>query len=228
MMPLHRRFRFVLPGLLTLGLAFGLAGCQSAREEFMDEAMQRPYFRPANHQGESNLPASLRRVVVLPVYGDRLAGPEAVQALDEVIFRALQKTARFEVVVLTREECLRRFRQPAFSSTGVLPHDFLPEIGRVYAAEAVLFVDLTVYEPYRPLAVGYRAKLATVDDVRILWTFDESFSSSNQAVLNSARRHSRQAGPGPAPVDMSIGTLQSPRRFAAYAADAMFESLPAR
>lgn len=214
--------------MLTCLAGMVLGGCQSAREDFLDQALERPYFQPANYQGERRLPAELRRVIVLPVYGGQAAGPEAVQALDEVIFRSLQKTARFEVVNLTREECQRRFHQREFSSAGVLPHNFLAELGRVYAAEAVLFVDLSVYEPYRPLAVGYRAKLAAIQDVRILWSFDESFSAADQGVINSARRYSQKNGNGQAPTDMTIGTLQSPRRFAAYAADAMFATLPPR
>jgi len=40
---------------------------------------------------------------------------------------------------------------------------------------AVLFVDLTVYRAYRPLALGLRGKLARLDEPRVIWTFDNVY-----------------------------------------------------
>lgn len=215
--------RFLALSFLLLSL-----GCQSVRDNFLDEAQHKAYFKPTNFNGEKQLPASLRRVLVLPVYGGQVAGAEAASVVDEVMLSALQKTARFEVVQVTREEIQRRFHQPEFSSAAVLPRGFLEELGRVYGAEAVLFVDLTLYQPYPPLALGYRAKLATIQDVRLIWSFDEVVSAANPAVVNGVQRANRKDGNARVPVDMSVGTLQSPRRFAAYAAEAMFDTLPPR
>jgi len=187
-----------------------------------------PFYTPKNFDGDTALPASLHRVLVLPVYGGKVAQVEASQVLDEVLLSALQKKNRFEVVTVTREEIQRRFNQPEFSSAAVLPHGFLEDLGRAYGAEAVLFVDITVYAPYPPLAVGFRAKLATIGDVRLVWTFDETFSASDPAVSNSVQRASRQESSSQVPLDMTVGTFQSPRRFAAFAAGIMFDTLPPR
>ncbi len=194
----------------------------------MDQVKVKPYFRPANFNGETQLPATLRRVLVLPVCGGRVAEVEATLALDEVLLSVLQKKARFEVVTISRDEIQRRFHQPEFSSSAILPRDFMEELGRAYGAEAVLFVDLTLYQPYPPLAVGFRAKLATVQEVRLVWSFDDSFSSIDPAVVNSVQHASHKDKSSQLPVDMTVGTFQSPRRFAAYAADAMFDTLPPR
>jgi hypothetical protein len=67
-----------------------------------------------------------------------------------------------------------------------------------------------------------------VSDVRLIWTFDDAFSSSDPSVINSVQRAGRKEGPAQLPVDMTVGTFQSPRRFAAYAADSMFDTLPPR
>ncbi len=216
-------YRFMAMGILLLSL-----GCQSWREDFLDEAQNKEFFTPTNFSGEKQLSATLRRVLVLPIYGGHIAEAEATLAMDEVLLSALQMSAHFEVVKISREEIQRRYHQPEFSSAAVLPHGFLEELGRAYGAEAVLFVDLTLYQPYPPVAVGFRAKLATIQDVRLVWTFDDSFSSANPAVVNSVKRASRKKGNAGLPGDMAAGIFQSPRRFAAYAAEAMFDTLPPR
>jgi len=208
------------------GLLLLTSGCQSFRDEITDQ--HKPFFQPENFSGAKQLPVSLRRVLVLPVYGGKIAEVESTLALDEVLLSALQKKARFEVVSVSREEIHRRFGQPEFSSAAVLPRGFLEKLGEAYGADAVLFVDLTQYQPYPPLSVGFRAKLATIQDVRLIWTFDQAFSSADPAVINSVQRAGRQDGAPRSPVDMTVGTFQSPRRFAAYAADAMFDTIPPR
>lgn len=185
-------------------------------------------YQPANTHGEPQLPAGLHRVLVLPVYGGRVADTQAALALDEALLGALQKQARFEVVSLSREDSQRRFNSPEFSSTEILPRGFLEQLAQAYGADAVLFIDVTVYKPYTPISIGFRAKLATVNEVRLIWTFDDIFSSTDTAVVNSVKRYHRKEGTSRLPTDMAIGTLQSPRRFAAYAADTMFATLPPR
>jgi len=104
----------------------------------------------------------------------------------------------------------------------------LETIGREWAADAVLFIDVTTERSYRPLAIGLRAKLASVEDRELLWTFDNVFSAAEPGVAVAARRH-YLAGEGAAEVaDRSAAVFQSPRRFAAYAADATFATLPPR
>jgi hypothetical protein len=193
-----------------------------------DPARTGPYFAPTNHAGQPDL-GGLRRVVLLPVCGGTLAPQETVAALDPVFTAALQQENRFEVVALAREDCLRRFHAPEFSSAAALPHDFLAVLRTEFAADAVLFVDLTVFHAYRPLALGLRGKLAALDPAaggRLVWTFDNVFSADDPAVANAARRHYLAGDRGGVPADLSPAALQSPARFAGYAAAAMFATLP--
>ncbi|MBI2517601.1 MAG: hypothetical protein HYV95_11925 [Opitutae bacterium] len=218
------RFLRVASALLAAALLGGCAGGPAIN----DPVRVGPFFAPRNFAGDKTMPATIRRVLVLPVCGGNLTEPEAVAALDPVILTTLQRQQRFEVVPLSREECAQRFGAREFSSAGALPHGFLEQVGRYYAADAVLFVDLTVYQPYRPLGLGFRAKLATVQDVRLIWSFDEIFSVTNPAVVNAVRRFHLQEQHTTPPVDLSVAALQSPGRFAAYAADTMFATLPPR
>lgn len=213
--------------LAPLAFAALLAGCGSLPAP--DDAVHHgPFYQPRNFAGEKRLPADIRRVVVLPISTAGVAPAETAEALDSVVVQALQNQQRFEVVRLSREDSRRWFGQDAFSSASALPHGMLDRLASRFAADAVLFTDLTVYQPYRPQSIGLRAKLATVRDVRLLWTFDEVISAAQPAVANSARRQFLKTDRGAQPLDLSPAALQSPGRFAAFAAEAMFATLPPR
>jgi len=91
----------------------------------------------------------------------------------------------------------------------------------------VLFTDITVYQPYRPLTLGFRAKLATARDVRLVWAFDEVFSGGQAAMLTSVQDYYAGTDKSAA-MDVSSAVFQSPTRFGAVAADLMFKTLPPR
>lgn len=208
-------------------VALFAVGCASTREGLL-HGKQKEYYTPTNFSGDTRLPVSLHRVVLLPVYGGKIVPPETASALEEVFVTELQKQMRFEVVRLSRTDCMRRFGSPDFSSVSALPHDFLATLGREFAAEAVLFVDVTTYRGYRPLILGVRAKLATVEQTRLLWTFDEVFSADDVTVANSVRHYHGAADPSGVPIDGARGGLQSPSKFAGYVAAATFNTLPPR
>lgn len=212
-----------LPSFLLAAGFLLLAGCQHA--DLFDPARHGPFYTPRNHVGEFSL-GTIRRVVLLPVHGGPLAAGETVAALDNSVAVALQQENRFEVVRLSRTECLQKFGARDLASSAALPRGLLARLQEDYAADAVMFVDLTAFSPYRPLTVGFRAKLASIDGTRLVWTFDDVFSSEDPAVVNSVRRHYRTSDRGGVPVDLSPGVLQAPTRFAGYAAATMFSTLP--
>ena len=212
----HRALAILVPITLLF------VGCM--HPGYMDSARKGPHYAPTNHLGEPSL-GGIRRVVLLPVWGGGVANEEAAAALDEVVLSALQHQNRFEVVTLPREIARRKFRSAAFSSAAALPHDLLNYLVQEYAVEGVVFVDLTVYRPYPPLGIGLRAKLATTEGTRLIWTFDEVFSADDIRVANAARNHFLDLDRR-VPADMTHGVLQSPSRFTAYAAAAMFRTLP--
>jgi len=204
------------------------AGCESSPTALLHKGGKEKYFTPTNFSGDTRLPVSLHRVVMLPVYGGTIVPPETASSIEDMFVAELQKTQRFEVVRISRPDCMRKFGAPDFSSVGVLPHDFLAALGRDYAADAVLFVDITSYRGYRPLLLGVRAKLATVEQTRLLWTFDEVFSAEDPLVGNSVRHFYGSADPSGIPLKSIQGALQSPGKFAAYVGAATFDTLPPR
>lgn len=185
-------------------------------------------FVPANVTGDPVLPSDLRRVILLPVYGGSIVPREMAASLDGAFATALQQQGRFEVVAVSREECLRRFRVEAIAAAEPLPRDLFETIRQVWGADGVLFVDLTAFEPNRPLVLGVRAKLARIDNARLVWAIDTVYSAANPAVAEGARRHATAGRRGSNPVNLDVGVLQSPSRFAGYAATTSFSTLPTR
>jgi hypothetical protein len=211
--------------------ACGLAGCAgapAARTSAPEHAKPAASFLPTNFVGERSLPSALLRVLVLPVHGGQFVPPETCEYLDPIFSTALEQQERFEVVTLSRDECGKSFGAPDIASTDSLPADFLSRLGTEYGAQGVMFVDITAFDPYRPLTLGIRAKLAAVADRHLIWSFDDVFCCLNPGVVGGLRRYySKNSQPG-APVDLSSDDLVSPRRFALYAADTAFETLPKR
>ncbi len=212
--------------LLLTGLAVALCGCGHFTADSSGIKRKVPEFVPSNHGGDAKLPAALRRVVLLPLAGGTVASPESVSALDPVLVSALQLQNRFEVVPLTREECRRFFETDELPSVSPIPGNFMAVIRREYAADAVLFVDLTVYRAYHPLSLGFRAKLATVSNAHLVWTFDTIYSADDPAVVAAAEHYLSNRDQGSLPAGLSPVVLQSPVRFAAYATASMFSTLP--
>ncbi len=219
-----RRLRFIFRHAAGGVLLLFVAGCQTPA--FDDPARIGPFFQPVNHAGDPALDPTLRRVVLLPVCGGALADGETAASMDGIFATELQRQNRFEVVVLTRAEARRRFGADEFSSVSALPPGFLARLKREFAADAVLWIDVTAYRAYRPLALGVRAKLATVEQTRLVWTFDTVFSADDPAVANAARQHFVDQTHTAVPADLTRSALQSPRRFATYVAAATFATLP--
>jgi hypothetical protein len=214
-----RARRALAIALAAVGL---LSGC--AHPGIRDTARTGPFFTPSNHIGDPSL-GGIRRVVVLPLWVAADTPPESAEQLDPVVVAELQKQNRFEVVTLSRAECRVRFRAEALMSSSALPHDLLGIMHREFAADAVLFVDLTVFHAYKPLGLGFRAKLVTTQEPKLIWSFDNVFSSDDPAVANSARHHFIDRDRS-VPADLTAAALLSPSRFAEYAAHAMFTTLP--
>ncbi len=209
--------------LLVATALAALLGCMSPAID--DPARVGPFFQPKNLSRDTTL-GGIRRVVLMPVWVGENAPEETAVDLDPVFRQALQDQNRFEVVTLSRDECRRRFGVPAILSSSALPHDLVSTLQRVYAADAVMFVDITVYHAYHPLALGIRARLAVIKNMHLAWTFDNVFSADDPEVAAGARHYYLNSEHQSVPGDLTPAVLQSPSRFATYAAHTTFATLP--
>jgi hypothetical protein len=151
---------------------------------------------------------------------------EFVSAYDPVWATALQRTNRAEIVTIDRVVLARWIGHPSINSTDPLPADLLARVARETGAQAVLFLDLTQCTPYPPLALGFRAKLVSLADSRIIWVADEMFDAAEAPATHAAEHFAQRNADGPG--DATSGVLQSPTHFAAYAFGAVADLLPPR
>lgn len=211
--------------LLSLTLLI-LTGCTSRQRYDLEENTYTPYA-PTNYSCAECLPQHVKRVVVLPVYSSDIEG-RLIDNFDETFQSELQKQNRFEVVPVSRHQLKTHFHKEQLNSTEVLPYDFLEKLNNKYAADAVLFIDLTDYRPYKPMALGVRSKLVDVFSGDMLWSLDETFDTGNPHVAVAARRFQLGHQKTTFPLDSGTSVLKSPHRFSQYVAYNVFRTLPVR
>jgi hypothetical protein len=179
-------------------------------------------FAPDNH-----VHAGVRRVAVLPLHTAEWRAAE-VAILDTALRDTLAGTERFEITPVSRAELARRFGHESFASSSALPADFLSRLRTDFGVDGVLFLDLTHYGPYQPVAIGLRAKLVTSVEGTALWSFDSLFDSAQADVATAARRYSANKRRPATAAEDNTGVLQSPGRFAKFVGHAAFATLPPR
>ena len=212
--------------LLAVGLLAG--GCETPKPTLPEPGAR---FEPKNvYRAIEVLPGDLQRVVLMPV---TVASPELAtldqrNQLAQVLEEELRKTHRFEVVRATREELRRGFGKDAFSAGESLPPDLLTRIQSAHSADGVMFVQISSYRPYPPVAIGWELRLVTADQGRTLWSFDETFDASQAEIARSARDYFKAHHTGASELADPQADLRSPIRFCRYTGDAAWRTLPTR
>lgn len=226
----------------VLMVAWLAAGCGTL-VEVPPELEPTVYYHPANvYVLSDSLPASLRRVAVLPVTTangspSQVAG---VETLQPILQSELGKTKRFEVVVVSKEQ-LRQWTAEARWRTDVstwkadepLPMDFFDKLQKETGSDAVMFCQVTRYQAYQPLAVGWKLTLAangaaTNATAQILWSVDEVVDAGEPQVAKAARTyylqhvHTEQGQSDPGTI------LRSPSLYGQFGLSALFGTLPDR
>lgn len=224
--PKNFRPGFTLVALLAALL--GTAGCQTGP---LNDPILGSGYQPGNvYTSFDQLPVSLRRVAVLPLTCD----PKTTeleygrQVLDAVLSEELGKTKKFELIKVSPEQLRIWTGRPAWRAEEKLPADLLKALKEELDCDAVLFSRLTQYRAYPPLTVGFSLKLAEVATTEFVWVVDEIFDASEPSVVNSARRYQLTREQLPSGLSDSRSILNSPSGFGRYAANSVFQTLPAR
>lgn len=200
-----------------------LSGCMSP--DLTHNELGVPDYPITNVFVAEAYPVDLRRVVVLPVSLDG-GLPEVRQQLDATFRAELGQSRRFEIVQADRAQMQHVFGQEAFVSQESVPFGFYEHWREKYGADAVMFVDVAHYRPYRPITIGVRARLVHTESEETIWAVDEVFDAGNPQVAVSAQRFHRAYNDSPFPADMAGSVLQSPARFSKYVAWQIFQVLP--
>lgn len=223
-----RNFRRIIARAALVVALGATAGCKTGR---LSDPVMGVGYSPGNvYTSFSQLPVSLRRVAVLPLTCDTKASELEYgrQVLGAVLSEELGKTKKFELVAVSPEQLRIWTGRTAWRAEETLPADFLKLIKEQLGCDAVLFSRLTQYRAYPPLTVGFSLKLAEVDTTEFVWAVDEIFDASEPSVVNSARRYQLTREQLPASLSDSRSILNSPSGFGRYAANSVFQTLPAR
>jgi hypothetical protein len=239
---LGRKKRGFRPRLLC-GLAAALlsAGCHILPPLPNEVQDMGPRYRPTNIYRQTNLLSSqIRRVAVLPLIIPATTGflKAGAETLSPLLYAELEKCKRFEVIPVSPEQLKEWTGKPGWKADEPLPADFFARVSDATGCDAILFCQLTRYEPYQPLAVGWKFSLVanpppglvSAQEIkgRILWSADEVLDAGEPGVSNAAKdyygRHLRNEAPA---ADAST-ILTSPARFGQYTLAALLETLPVR
>ncbi|MGF1482969.1 MAG: hypothetical protein ACFBZ8_01245 [Opitutales bacterium] len=213
-------------GGCALLLLLSLSACRHSTDPREVNVRAEP-FQPANTLGVTLLPGTVQRVILLPIhYTD--ANARFLDELDQNLARELTLSRRFEVLSISREALYEAYGTHQLSPVYPLPPDLFDTLIERYDADALIFTELTTYEPYKPIAIGLRLRLVSLESGQSLWAFDHLFNSGDPRVLAGARQFTELRNTSPFPLNTAHGTLQSPRRFSSYCAALAFSTLPPR
>jgi hypothetical protein len=242
-------FRLVGAGLLITMLL--MTGCASVRHIPTSAKDIGPSYKPSNvYVRSAAIPSEMRRVVVMPVTSTSSDAfmDAGVDALETTLQAELIKTKRFEVIPLTRERLMALTGRPGWRIDEVLPDGIFKKIQKATGCDAVLFAQLTRYQPYQPIAIGWKFTLVqtatvVIDDLvsgrdasntishlrsQTFWSADEVLDSGDPSVSRAARAYYADHLSNEAPAADVSTMASSPQRFGQYAIYSLLGTLPPR
>lgn len=232
-----RKIRSCRPAWPLLLAALFLGGCTAVRESLLLPPPEVPtYYHPGNvYAYSASLPASLRRVALLPLTtASGVASQQAgVEELEPLLQSELEKTKRFEVVTLSSEQLRQLTGESAWRADEPLPLDFFDRLQKATGCDAVMFSQVTRYQAYQPLAVGWKLSLAsktapTNAQPQILWSVDEVLDAGESQVAAAARTYYSQHIQHEQSSSDSGTILRSPAMFGRFTLSVLFATLPDR
>ncbi len=185
---------------------------------------------PANvYRQSSILPASLKRVAILPLHviGQDPTLNDGRDALEPIVHAELLRCARFELVPVARENLRQWTGRTGWAYTDALPRDLFSRVTKETGCDAVMFCQLTHYKPYPPVAIGWRMHLVFPSPPTNVWAVDEIFEGSQDSVAGPARSYYKRHFATPTGAEPQ-SILASPRRFGQFTLSCVVDSLPAR
>ena len=207
---------------------FLLAGCATIP---LSDSVTGPSYQPSNFSRvNAKLPGQLRRIALLPLTTrfadfDTETGRDQLQPL---LAAELAKTKAFELVVVTPQQLRQWTGRPGWTPEEKLPEKFFDRLRESAGCDGVLFCQLTLYRPYKPIAIGWSMRLVEIQGLKSWWSVDEVFDAGSPAVVNAARRYGQSHLEQAPPLADSYSILSSPRRFGQYSLAAVFATLPER
>jgi hypothetical protein len=221
-------------GLIRLLPCFGivvlLAGCDTPDISKIRLAPEVRY-KPTNvYRKALVMDPEVKRVAILPM--TTLQPTEAFQAgvdsLQPLLHAELEKAKRFELIVVTPEQLQDWTGQRVWRADEQLPPEFFDRLREETGCQGVLFDQLTRYQPYQPVAVGWKLTLVFNKEHQIYWATDEVFDAGDNGVANAARQYEAGHIVTQSPLPDPNAILSSPSRFGQYTLHELLATMPER
>jgi hypothetical protein len=235
-----RRNSWLKWSVIVVG-AFLMAGCKTVAPA-LPPALQDfgPVYKASNvYRRSPALPAEVRRVALLPLTASVNSDvfDSGIENLEPLIYSELEKTMRFEIVPVSRAQLKQWTGEGSWRTDEALPHDLFYKIAQDTGCDAVLFCQLTRYQPYPPLAIGWKFSLVQNPkdseipeefQAQIVWSVDEVLDGGEPAVATGARLYYMQHLRNDAASSDPAIILGSPVRFGQYTLAELLGTLPVR
>lgn len=186
-------------------------------------------YRPANVLAAPVWPPLVKRVAVLPVACSLGDLPSDYFSAHDPIWRgSLQGSHRAEFVAVSRADLARLAGKASVSTVQPLPPDFLERVAAFSGSDAVAFLEVTSFNPYGSVSIGFRARITEVVSKVTVWAVEDVVHFDETAMAEVvkegiARRETRSSLAS----EMS-GVRLTPSKAVGYVATAIAKTLPPR
>lgn len=216
----------------TVPLRLPAGECPVVR--WVQRRLERPVgagFVPSNvYRSSQTLPADLRRVAVLPLVIPSSSEQmlHAQETLGSAVGDALSRSMAFEVVLIEPEALRRLTGRSDWRAQEPLPRALLDYLRQQKDCQAVIFAELSQFQAYGALQIGWKLKLVDSREAGVYWAADQIFDAGATSVAVAAKRFAQDHDSESSRGAGSQLILSSPRRFGAYTLSALFATLPSR
>jgi len=225
MNPLASKLNLTARLLVVFFLSSLFTACTSNRlERMVQEIPVGKGFSIRNIYSADRLPSELRRVALLSVQLD-YDDFQGRARFNRILSSQLRRAGRFEVIQIGESELY-----DVIGRRQILPQEPIPtalvEYLQAKGVDGVFQLNVDEFIMYRPFALGIHARLFQLAKQPVLWEVSELFRSTDEAVINSARRYAKTNLDNRYPFNDSYAALRGPFLFAEFVIHEVVDTLP--
>lgn len=220
-----RKLSLTVRLLLVLCLSSLFSACTSNRlERMLQEVPIGKGFSIENIYRVDSLPSNLRRVALLPVQLD-YDDFQGRARFNRILSSQLRRAGRFEVIQIGEAELY-----DVIGRRQIQPQDPIPRALVEYLQQkgvaGVFQLNVDEFMMYRPFTLGVHARLFELAKQPVLWEVNEFFRSTDEEVINSARRYAKENLDNRYPFNDSYAALRGPFLFSEFVIHELVNTLP--
>ncbi len=157
-----------------------------ARETFFTKEFDSVSY----HKTEEYNNASLQRVLLLPLTIESKRD-KVTDEVTEAFSIELQRSAKFSIVEANEFQDILS-QQKDIWNRGLIRAETIVEAKKRYKVEAIIFGQITQYQPYEPPILGIKIGMFSAKSGNIMWSADAIFDSSQASVIKLLKSYHKK------------------------------------